>query len=323
MKWLMSIPVLSLTLLASCGSDNSAGGSGSSSITSTFVDGKVAGLEYRSTTKNGKTDSSAQFICTENEVIEFLVNSRLIGSAKCKALMTPYDIQTHDSLSDSQVNNIAYLLTNLDADNDPTNGISIDDTKKSRISSDIDLADDSAMDTLANTVRGATALISRSDATNHLKAFAKNAKTYNLNTTISVNVDNDCEELPVVADFDGAAFTMKLNGKALKTNHVRGTPTMTTTSTGLSLGGSVTGSANPRATATINSGKPAYFQDTADTGSSLCTNGATYAQTSMRISDATLTNGVFAGKWAYTITCVNGSTYTDYDECHGTFTSGN
>ena len=111
------------------------------SLTGTFVDSAVSGLDYQgSETAAGLTDQLGQFTYRQGETVTFNIGDLLLGSATGAEQMTPLSI-TSDAVSaqDRRVSNKLILLQTLDADGDLNNGIQITDTIREEVSLNADL----------------------------------------------------------------------------------------------------------------------------------------------------------------------------------------
>ena len=96
--------------------------------TGIFIDSEVAGLNYRTETQSGTTNSDGEFKYLEGEVVTFSVGDIEIGSAEASSVMSPVNIAStsNASVGSREVMNIAAFLQSLDSDNDASNGITIE-----------------------------------------------------------------------------------------------------------------------------------------------------------------------------------------------------
>jgi len=139
------ISVLSVALLAGCGSSgggsssDSSGNGGSNAgpgnpppannqISGCFVDNPVAGLSYRS--GNGSGLTSAEGCYTAAGTIDFLIGDILLGSAAVGDFITPVDLvpgagNEADPAANARVTNLSRLLQTLDAAANTANGIQL------------------------------------------------------------------------------------------------------------------------------------------------------------------------------------------------------
>ncbi|MCH4822005.1 hypothetical protein ML462_02370 [Gramella lutea] len=92
-----------------------------------FLDSEVEGLIYSTPTREGITNSEGEFEYLEGEIVSFKVGGITLGSAAGDEVITPIDIATasYPTLETQEVKNISALLQTLDADKDPSNGITI------------------------------------------------------------------------------------------------------------------------------------------------------------------------------------------------------
>ncbi|WP_328186642.1 carboxylesterase/lipase family protein [Marinobacter sp. OP 3.4] len=122
------------------------GGGGSStpdSLTGTFVDSPVSGLDYEGDqTEASVTDENGQFQYHEGETLTFAIGDLVLGSATGAGTVTPVDITEGASDgSDPGVSNRLVLLQTLDADGDLNNGIQITDAIQMEVSASADSLD--------------------------------------------------------------------------------------------------------------------------------------------------------------------------------------
>ncbi|WP_424494650.1 hypothetical protein [Salinimicrobium sp. GXAS 041] len=96
--------------------------------TGVFIDSEVAGLNYTTPTQSGTTNSKGEFKYLDGELVTFSVGDIALGSAEASSVMSPVKIAStsNASVASLEVLNIAAFLQSLDADNDPSNGITIE-----------------------------------------------------------------------------------------------------------------------------------------------------------------------------------------------------
>ncbi len=96
-----------------------------------FLDSAVAGLDYRTATLRGVTDSRGAFQYREGEWVSFSVGALDLGRAAGRSMVTPRDL-TIDGyhLSHPVTANVCVFLQTLDADRNPRNGIEIPETTR-------------------------------------------------------------------------------------------------------------------------------------------------------------------------------------------------
>ena len=115
------------------------GGSGSdgtneNALTGFFVDSPVQGLNYSAATGlKGITTEDGGFRYLSDENISFSVGKIHLGTTKAKQIITPIDLVpgAADETNPTVVNILRFLQT-LDEDDDPSNGIRIDEIIRSR-----------------------------------------------------------------------------------------------------------------------------------------------------------------------------------------------
>jgi len=124
-------------LVLGCGGGSSSSTSSTSSTTDTiagyngvFVDAAVGGISWSCGDKNGVTKADGSFgACPAGTSVTFSVGNVVLGTTKPTAdyIFTPQDVVgvSRETTSDEKVKNMAMLLLSLDADGDPTNGVSI------------------------------------------------------------------------------------------------------------------------------------------------------------------------------------------------------
>lgn len=149
---------LASALVAGCG--GSGGSSGPQTLTGVFIDSPVEGVSYSTPTQSGTTNAAGEFSYEAGEQVTFALGSLELGSADGNSEVTVFDIagvqqmpttlrEFEDSLFPpngertpfERAINLAVLLQTLDEDNDPANGIRINDATAALVSSDeIDLS---------------------------------------------------------------------------------------------------------------------------------------------------------------------------------------
>jgi para-nitrobenzyl esterase len=161
--------------LAACG-----GGSGTAAKTGYFIDSAVQGLQYKSGTLTGFTDSSGAFQYEEGQPVTFSIGSLELGSVTVThSRVFPVDLiagakdETHPKVS-----LMAQVLQTLDSDGDASNGITITDSTRQALNQVIQLASadpTQAASALTRLLATATqgrsnALVAAGPAQSHLQA---------------------------------------------------------------------------------------------------------------------------------------------------------
>lgn len=93
--------------------------------TGRFVDSAVVNIMYSTETHMGVTGSDGEFEYEEGETVTFAIGGLSLPSAPAGQVVTPLDLAGTDDATDNVVVNISRLLQTLDADGDPSNGITI------------------------------------------------------------------------------------------------------------------------------------------------------------------------------------------------------
>jgi len=120
------IVLLSFGLMA-CG----GGGGGSAPVaiveTGLFLDSRVAGVTYKTETRSGITSVNGEYEYVAGETVTFSIGGITLGSATASGIVTPLSlVPGATDATNPMVTNIVKLLVSLDADNNPDNGLSID-----------------------------------------------------------------------------------------------------------------------------------------------------------------------------------------------------
>ena len=91
-----------------------------------FLDGPVEGLQYRSTSWTGITETNGTFLYQTGETVTFFIGNVTLGTTAAKKIITPLDLVFGAvNTADPVVINISQFLQSLDLDGDPSNGILI------------------------------------------------------------------------------------------------------------------------------------------------------------------------------------------------------
>ncbi|WP_394242638.1 carboxylesterase family protein [Halopseudomonas laoshanensis] len=137
-------PLLAISLtpvllaLAGCfgGGGGGSSDSGPDTMTGTFIDSAVSGLDYQGTTTAASmTDEQGQYSYVNGETLKFSIGELELGSAVGAEVMTPLSItQGASAANETRVNNMLILLQTFDADGDLNNGIQITESIRDYIS---------------------------------------------------------------------------------------------------------------------------------------------------------------------------------------------
>jgi len=128
--------------LAGCGGGSSNNSNNSSGLNDAqFVDAPVAGVDYKTDSINGVTNDEGFFQYNSTDAkISFYVGSLKIGefnlsNLKSDKIILPADLFGLDrnNTTDDKIVKVIVFLQSLDSDNNPNNGITIDDNVKDKI----------------------------------------------------------------------------------------------------------------------------------------------------------------------------------------------
>ena len=131
-----------LAFLVGCGGNDSSSNSvNDESLKAQFVDSPVAGLDYKTDTLSGVTDSNGSFeYSKDDEKVEFFVGNIKIGEFNLSKLNTDKKILPSElfgldrnNTTDDRVIKVIRFLQSLDDDANVSNGITIDDLTKNNL----------------------------------------------------------------------------------------------------------------------------------------------------------------------------------------------
>lgn len=97
--------------------------------TGQFLDSAVEGLRYETPTQRGFTNQYGSFSYVPGESVKFYLGSTFLGEVLAQAELTPLDLMTASDDPD-KLQNLLRTLQTLDADGDPSNGITINPTSQ-------------------------------------------------------------------------------------------------------------------------------------------------------------------------------------------------
>lgn len=191
-KYLLSLFITVLFL--GCGGGG-GGSSSSTTVTGTFVDSPVEGLRYEcSSGAFGITNSFGQYTCNSGDSVTFYIGDITIGTTSAStSSITPYTLFPADSTA---AINLARLLQSIDLDNDPTNGIVLNDVHIASLPNNLSFSSgtfDTDVESRLNII-----MVNANDAMDHLDetilslSFAQSDKDflYNLFNTEYYWADN-------------------------------------------------------------------------------------------------------------------------------------
>lgn len=153
----LSLSILLLTLVSCSGGSGGGNGSGSNPSTTqgVLLDSAVGGVHYRSDSKSGMTDDQGKYECVGSEQVEFYLkgdNGKEIslGSTACRGTTSPIDLVTEGAFNyktslldlsatqSGQVVAMLRLLQSMDADQNPSNGITISSADVSILANELE-----------------------------------------------------------------------------------------------------------------------------------------------------------------------------------------
>lgn len=123
------------TVLSACGGGGSDSPdlppvSGSANNIGVIIDSPVINIGYKTETLEGTTNSSGEYEYAEGETVTFYIGDLTFETVEARSTITPFDLAGVTDIDSSAVTNIIRLLQTLDKDNNPSNGITIDDAAK-------------------------------------------------------------------------------------------------------------------------------------------------------------------------------------------------
>ncbi|MDV7105531.1 hypothetical protein R3X26_14080 [Vibrio sp. TH_r3] len=192
--WIFSV------FLVACGND-------SSTNEGVFIDSAVEGITFSYDDVSGTTDSSGTFTYVEGTEVTFSVGGIVLGSATGRSFITPLSlVPGATDETDPHVVNIARFLQTLDDDDNPDNGITLNQALLSEAGS-LSINFDQSLDAFANDVNvqsvvssltsfnntGQRTLVSADDALEHLQeslaSIANSGDSYEYGTIAIVGAD--------------------------------------------------------------------------------------------------------------------------------------
>jgi len=116
-------------------------GNNTKAQTGVFVDSPVAGISYETKTQSGVTSAFGEYNYLPGEEVTFFIGDLKFPPVKASGIVTPADIAEDNETLQT---NILQILQTLDADGDPSNGITIrEDAADHFIGAELNLAEES------------------------------------------------------------------------------------------------------------------------------------------------------------------------------------
>lgn len=122
---ILTIVLLTFLVINIKGCDGGNGNGGVETGVGKFIDGPVSGLRYVSGSQSGITNTEGTFIYEIGQPVTFSVGNVVLGQAAGREIITPVNLVSGGSSTNSTVLNMSRFLIMLDNDNDLNNGISI------------------------------------------------------------------------------------------------------------------------------------------------------------------------------------------------------
>ncbi|MGA1600227.1 MAG: hypothetical protein ACO4AU_14350, partial [bacterium] len=104
-----------------------------SRLSGRFLDSAVEGIDYASGNTTGTTDGAGTFEYEVGREVAFSIGGVDLGSASGGETVTPVDLVPDGDTDSDAVVNIARFLQTLDADGDPSNGITVPEAVKNAL----------------------------------------------------------------------------------------------------------------------------------------------------------------------------------------------
>lgn len=149
-------PLLAMTgIMIGCGQTSDGGNTNSPTTPSNtpppllagqLIDSVVSGVTYKTDSQEGITRADGSFDYLEGETVAFSIGGIQLGQSPGKAIISPLDLAETLEIMDSKVVNRLRLLQTLDDDNDPDNGIHINESIQTQAAELSMNFDQSAMD---------------------------------------------------------------------------------------------------------------------------------------------------------------------------------
>jgi hypothetical protein len=154
-----------------------------------FVDAPVKGLSYKCSIsgRTGKTDADGRYDCESGDSeVTFAIGSRNLGTTPIEDVITPRSF-FNGTNRDDEILNLAQLLQTMDKDNNPDNGIDLDEDAIVNWQSNHTGFDNKDFDTLISQELGKT-LVGELEAKNHLNSVLSSYGISGINPHITSDV---------------------------------------------------------------------------------------------------------------------------------------
>jgi hypothetical protein len=213
-----------ICLLSACG----GGGSEPATVTTppstgAYIDSPVAGLTYETATQSGVTDAQGRFQYKPGEQVRFRLYGQEVSMAPAQSVMTANDSGSTTLNIDKTINLLRFLQT-IDADNNPSNGITLPTVPNGftlNINFDQDIfafESDAAVTTFLNAYASGRSLVSIANAMSHFHsslASASNDVILQLSgrTATGITTTSNCPGLQAAFQYTFGATSVAAIGE--------------------------------------------------------------------------------------------------------------
>jgi hypothetical protein len=156
-----------------------------------FLDSAVGGVDYSTSSGlGGVTDSSGTFYYKPGDKVSFTIGGISLGSVTGAAKLTPVEVMGASGTADQKVINLSRLLQTLDADGDPSNGISINDSTKTTLAAK-SVNFDVSVEAFDNATKSVTAAVGKTmvTATRAIKHLHSTLNDQGLSSKVASDAD--------------------------------------------------------------------------------------------------------------------------------------
>ena len=257
-------------------------------LTGVLVNSPIDGATFSTATQSGITNALGEFQYLPGEMVTFTIGGIVLGAVPGAPVVTPVELTGSVNPTDQDATNQLVFLQSIDADQDPSNGITISTaTQDAALTQTLDFTLDSAAFTTAvtgvvNDIAPGNAIVSETDAlNNYYTTFPPAASA--VNTTIDV--------VPGTVDSDGTdAGTITVQAKDSSGNNITvSAGTVTLSSTGNAVLSPVTdqGDGTYKATVTNNTAETVTITGTIE-GNTISDNAIVTFIGALSLADTTI-----------------------------------
>jgi len=135
-------------------------------LTGIFVDSAVQGLRYKcSSGTGGVTNALGEFICEAGDTVAFFLGDISLGEVAAQEIITPSSLFPEN---EEAALNFAQLIQTLDSDDDPSNGIGVNEELLTKLG-DVDFTSPNFDEEMQEVLGNDIVLVSNEEALKHLK----------------------------------------------------------------------------------------------------------------------------------------------------------